>query len=66
MIETFSMKAEYGQFFVCFDFLTQSHLVTCCVDQADLEFRELPASASPVLGLRACTSHYSWRIWTVL
>jgi hypothetical protein len=27
-----------------------------CVDQADLEFRNLPASASQMLGLKACTT----------
>lgn len=50
----FRWKQNMVSFSFALIFLTQSHLVTCCVDQADLEFRELPASASPVLGLRAC------------
>ena len=30
-----------------------SHPITCSVDQAGLQLRDLPASASPVLGLKA-------------
>jgi hypothetical protein len=48
--------------FVCFVFLDRVSLYSpCCpgthfVDQAGLELRNLPASASQVLGLKACAT----------
>lgn len=41
-----------------------SHCVTNYVDLASLEFiKDLPISASPVLGLKALTTTADWLLW---
>jgi hypothetical protein len=60
----FENTCIYGVFclFVCFGFSRQVFLYypgcpgTHSVDQAGLELRNLPASASKVLGLKACAT----------
>jgi hypothetical protein len=47
-----SLSLGFYSFFVCLFFKTGF----LCVDQAGLELRNPPASASQVLGLKACTT----------
>jgi hypothetical protein len=57
------LSCDYGKFFVClFVFRDRVSLYspgcprTHSVNQASLELRNLPASASQVLGLKACAT----------
>jgi hypothetical protein len=56
------LKLQTGFWFFCFCFFETEFLCspgcpgTHSVDQADLELRNLPASASRVLGLKACAT----------
>jgi hypothetical protein len=59
-------KAAVLLFFVCLFFRDRVSLCspgcpgTHFIDQAGLELRNLPASASPVLGLKACATTPGW------
>jgi hypothetical protein len=53
------LRQTSNPFFVCFGFRfleTGFLCIALAVDQAGLELRNLPASASQVLGLKACTT----------
>ena len=58
----------FGWFWFWFWFLRQVSLCspeTHSVDQAGLELRNLPASASQVLGLKACATTPSFNYWSI-
>jgi hypothetical protein len=60
----YTVKKQIDNFFLVFQDSVSLYSLGCpethSVDQAGLELRNLPASASQVLGLKACTTT-AWR-----
>ena len=64
LLQTFPHPLQLNFFFIWFGLVFQDRVSLCCpgcpgphsVDQADLKLRNLPASASRVLGLKVCAT----------